>query len=88
MPTRKTQTQTQAQQFRAINNFEYPASLSIRNRIRGGEDIPFEERGEMIEVMEGAELAATDIPDDLKESWLKRNIVPIDIVEENNDTKK
>jgi len=61
---------------RAIGNFGYPASLTVRNKIRQavdrGKRVPAEERGEIIDVMDGQEL---DAPADLVESWLANGYV-------------
>ena len=52
--------------------FEYPASLTVRNRIRDGERIPFEDRGKIVEVEVGA---ITDAPADLLQSWVDAGLV-------------
>jgi hypothetical protein len=61
---------------RAIVNFEYPASLTVRNKIREaaarGKRVPMEERGRIAEVVVGEEL---DAPADLVESWLANGYV-------------
>lgn len=57
---------------KAIVEFEYPRSLSIRNRIRRGDHMPFEERGEIVQVPIGATI---DAPADLLDSWLASGYV-------------
>lgn len=56
----------------ALVNFGYPASQTVRNRIRGGEKIPLEDRGRMVEVKEGETIEA---PADLLQSWLDARLV-------------
>lgn len=57
---------------KALVNFEYPASLTVRNRIRGGEKIPYEDRGKILEVEAGEMINA---PADLLHSWVDAKLV-------------
>ena len=58
--------------YKALRGFEYPKSLAIRNRLRSGVHVPWEERGEMVSVRPGA---AVQAPSDLLESWLHRGLI-------------
>jgi len=58
--------------YRALRGFEYPKSLAIRNRIRKGEEIPLDERGETQNVLPGKMVTP---PEDLLGSWLRRGLV-------------
>ena len=60
----------------ALTNFEYPASQTVRNRIRAatakGERIPYDQRGTITQVVVGQEL---DPPADLAQGWLHNGYV-------------
>ena len=80
-----------AKSYRCLKPFSYPASLSIRDRIRAGDHMPLEKRGEWRRYVEGDRIA--NPPSDLIESWLRRGCVePISITakksEASDDTPK
>lgn len=81
VPAKKTQ-------WYATRNFEYPKSLAVRNQIRTGTNVPFEDRGELVEV--AADSQVIEIPNDLREGWIKRGlIVEVKVEEEStNDTER
>ena len=64
-----------AKSYRCLKPFSYPASLSIRERIRAGDHMPLEERGEWRRYVEGDKI--THPPSDLIESWLERRLVKL-----------
>lgn len=61
---------------KALVNFEYPASQTVRNRIRSeqiaGRRLPVEQRGRIVEVQAGEEVNA---PPDLLQSWIDAGLV-------------
>ena len=59
--------------YRCLRGFSYPTLRSIRDRIRDGDHMPLEERGEWQRYVQGDKI--TNPPDDLIESWLKRGLV-------------
>ena len=62
-----------AKSYRCLKPFSYPASLSIRERIRAGDHMPLEERGDWRRYAKGDKIA--NPPSDLIESWLERDLV-------------
>lgn len=60
----------------ALKNFEYPASQTVRNKIRAatarGERFPHDQRGTITQVVVGEEL---DAPADLAQGWLDNGYV-------------
>ncbi len=62
-----------AKSYRCLRGFSYPASRSIRDRIRGGDHMPVEERGEWRKYAEGDRIA--NPPSDLIDGWLRRGLI-------------
>ncbi len=59
--------------YRCVRGFSYPKSLAIRDRIRAGEKVAIEDRGEWVRHAVGDRIA--NPPIDLIESWLRRGAV-------------
>ena len=59
--------------YRVLNGITYPKTLAIRDRIRGGDHMPMEERGEWVRHAKGDKI--TNPPRDLIKSWLRRDLV-------------
>ena len=59
--------------YRATCNFGYPSSPSIRNRLRGGEDIPIDERGDWTEYSAGDLIA--NPPTDMLRAWIAQGLI-------------
>lgn len=68
MPTKK---QAKTELWRALRGFGYPGDADVRDRIRAGEKIPMEERGEKVEIAEGETFQAGDLPADVRDSCLR-----------------
>jgi hypothetical protein len=71
MPGTKRETKSGA--YRCVKGFSYPKSLAVRDRIRAGERIVLEDRGEWVRHVVGDRIA--NPPVDLIESWLRRGCV-------------
>ena len=69
----KRSARTPATAYRCLRGFSYPASKSIRDRIRAGDHMPLEERGEWQRYAAGDRI--TNPPSDLIEGWLQRGLV-------------
>lgn len=76
-------TRKREAEYRATRGFEYPESLAIRNRLRQGENLSQDERGDMVYARKGHLISP---PSDLKDSWLKRGLIVTD--EEWQEMKK
>lgn len=59
---------------KALVNLSYPRSQAVRNRIRRGDHLPHEERGEIVDVMWGEIVEA---PADLLAGWLANGYVEV-----------
>jgi hypothetical protein len=68
-----TKRETKGKAYRCVKGFSYPASLAVRDRIRGGEKVAIEDRGEWVRHVIGDRIA--NPPIDLIESWLRRGAV-------------
>ncbi len=84
MPTKRPTTRTK--RYLCLRGFSYPASKIIRDRIRGGDHMPYEERGEWTRYAEGDKI--TSPPSDLIKSWLRRGLVEPIKKEVSRDTPK
>ena len=89
MPTKsKTRgTKRTTKGYLCLRGFSYPTSKIIRDRILGGDHMPYGERGELVRHEIGDKIA--DLPSDLIKSWLRRGIVElIKSKEVSSDTPK
>ena len=77
MPTKsKTRgTKRTTKGYLCLRGFSYPTSRIIRDRILGGDHMPYGERGEWTRYAEGDTIA--NPPSDLIKSWLRRGIVEL-----------
>ena len=81
MPTKsktrgtKRSARSGAKGYLCLRGFSYPTSRIIRNRILGGDHMPYGERGEWTRYAEGDTIA--NPPSDLIKSWLRRGIVEL-----------
>ena len=74
-PSKRAGRTTQTKGYLCLSGFSYPASLAIRDRIRAGDHMPYEERGEWTRHAEGDTI--TNPPSDLIKGWLERGIVEL-----------
>jgi len=70
----KSQTHTLAR------GIEFPADASVRDRIKGGEQIAYAERGEMTRYPAGAQVSEADLPAEVLAACRRRGL----FVEEEN----
>ena len=81
MPTKSAKRTTKSYRVlpwegrKEFKGFDYPKSRAIRDRLRGGDDIPREQQGELIRHALGSLI--TNPPDDLIEGWLARGRVEL-----------
>jgi hypothetical protein len=57
---------------KVLVGISYPKLQTVRNRLRNGENLSMEDRGEWVELEIGDEV---DAPADLLKSWLSRGYV-------------
>ena len=73
MPAKKATKATAKRAYLCLSGFSYPTSKIIRDRIRDGDHMPYEERGEWRRHAAGDTI--TSPPSDLIKSWLRRGAV-------------
>ena len=85
--TKRSRRTTPAKGYLCLRGFSYPTSRIIRNRILGGDHMPYGELGEWTRYAVGDKIA--NPPSDLVKSWLRRGIVElIKSKEVSSDTPK
>ena len=68
-------TRTPATAYRCLRGFSYPASKSIRDRIRAGDHMPLEERGDWQRYEAGDRIE--NLPSDVSANLLKRGATEV-----------
>lgn len=70
-----TKRETRATGYRCVKGFSYPKSLTVRDRIRGGEKVAIEDRGDWVRHVVGDRI--TSLPIDVSETLLRRGAVEL-----------
>lgn len=75
MPATRQRTATKTKTYRCVKGFSYPADAGIRERIKGGERIPIEERGEWTRHVIGDKLKESDLPPEVFAGMIQRGAI-------------
>lgn len=69
----ETKRATGGKAYRCVKGFSYPKSQAVRDRIRAGEKVAVEDRGDWVRHVVGDRISS--LPSDVSEALLRRGVV-------------